>query len=100
MRFRYDGKVWKLWFKYTVGKKRRETLCLIEIDGTEETFAVGATECSVKDKFNKVVGRELALFRCLQKCVTEFGMTNEFWKAAMSCYKKRAEQPKGVASGN
>ncbi len=92
MKFRYNSQLYKLWFKYTVGKKRRETLCLIEIDGSDETFAIGATECSVKDRFEKVTGREIALVRCLKQCVTEKGMTNEFWKAAMNCYKKRATQ--------
>jgi hypothetical protein len=98
MRFRYENRLWKLWFKYTTTGKRRETLRLLEIDGTDETFAAGASECSTADRFNKTVGREIALVRCLKKCVTEKGMTNAFWKAAMSCYKNRAvQQPKGVA---
>ncbi len=101
MRFRFKGDLWKLWFKYTTTGKRRETLCLLEIDGTDTTFAVGATECSTEDRFEKAMGREIALYRCLKACVGKSGkgMTNEFWKAAMNCYKKRAEQqPKEVAN--
>lgn len=102
MRFQFQEKTWKLWFKYDANKKRRETLCFIEIDGSGHTFAVGSTECSAEDRFEKVTGREIALHRCLKKCMA-MGMTNEFWKLAMNSYKNRAKiklAKKGAVSGN
>ena len=90
MKFEFKGVVYKIWFQYTITGRRRETVCLIDIEGEEANFAFGSTQCSVKDRFNKQVGREVALKRALQYAVKEKGMTDEFWKAANKCYLNRA----------
>lgn len=85
-----DARVFKIWFKYSVTGSRRETVCLIDIEGVEETFAFGSTVCAASDRFVKVVGREIAFKRALQYAIKQKGMRNDFWKAASTAYLHRA----------
>lgn len=107
MRFEFpEGKWYKIWFKYTLHDGKREVLALIdEEDAPGTTFAAGAALCAKSDQFRKETGRKVALTKALRcekifnVCGCKSATCKQFRTAAWQCYHKRAEQPKGVASG-
>lgn len=120
MRFEFpEGKWYKIWFKYTLHDGKREVLALIdEEDAPGTTFAAGAALCAKSDQFRKETGRKVALTKAMPQlnngrnnvtdsnskiynvCGGDWDRIKQFRTAAWQCYHKRAEQPKGVASGH
>lgn len=86
------GVKYAIWFKYTLHDAMRETVCVIDIEGSDKTFATGSAVCAKSDRFEKAKGRELALVRALKDAITRQGKRDDFWRAAMQCYLKRGEK--------
>lgn len=91
MKFQYLGVNYKIWFKYPVTDGRRETVCLIDIEGSDETYTAGSSVCAKSDQFSKEKGRKIALTRAIG------GYGRPFRQAAWNCYLNRATAQKEAA---
>ncbi len=67
MRFSFGPNTFRIWFQYSKHDGKRETICLIDRDDSnEKTFAAGSSVCAESDHFRKETGRKIALTRALR----------------------------------